>query len=435
MILRLVHFFFVIGFLFDSELYAQNTFSQTIDSNHIVIGDPIQITQSCSKIPTTEEVIPQLKSLEWLQILSNSEWILTPKQNYERKIIFSVYDSGQYIIPELNVKIDSQIISTDSMFIRVFLPIDSTINLYPIKSILETKKSSKLIYIVIGSILLLSLIVFLLIVLFRADRIKIRPIHYLSQESPEEKAIRLLKELNEKNLHQQGFVQEYYDELSFILRSFFNEGLNLPALESSTSDLLKILESKPISLKGQTKLFQFLNLSDLIKFANKNIEVEQHRNWFNFAEEFIQSNKQLSNEILLYNKVDFSKFLGKEISEQFENPSESVPLKLIEIKASELTEEILLISNFVKRNSFVLPSDWVNLHKSKMGQLSIWQLNILSKYKGIQGSILLLFLLPVIAGFLPFMLVIGLFNKENVLQRGVFSLSKNNKLVINNINL
>lgn len=106
----------------------------------MLIGDQQVLTQQSSGKPLEPELFNQLKKLEWLEVIDAGQWNFTPAQVYERKIKFSVFDSGYFRIPSLEVRIDSQKISTEPLDLRVDLAVDSTAELLPIKDIVLTRE-------------------------------------------------------------------------------------------------------------------------------------------------------------------------------------------------------------------------------------------------------------------------------------------------------
>ena len=170
MILRL--FLSVFLLCLGIQLNAQHYFRQSLDSLHMLIGDQQVLTQQSSGKPLEPELFNQLKKLEWLEVIDAGQWNFTPAQVYERKIKFSVFDSGYFRIPSLEVRIDSQKISTEPLDLRVDLAVDSTAELLPIKDIVLTREPGyRWIFFVVAGIIGLLVLVFLYF-LMRADRVR-----------------------------------------------------------------------------------------------------------------------------------------------------------------------------------------------------------------------------------------------------------------------
>lgn len=423
--------FFFILFLFTSKLtlQSQSYFHQQIDSSDIIIGDQITLTQRSSSIPKPDP-LQKLQELKWLEIIKPGDWILSPKQYYERQITFSVFDSGFYQIPILQVKLDSNLIETPPIDITVHLPIDTAQTLLPIKDIIATPLTSYILYYIIAGVIFLILILILFYHLFKADRRVPHSIEFRKIDLPHVIALKCLDELEQRKLWQSGNVKEYYDELLHILRSYIKNGFHINALELTSRELAQQLLESQHNWNMLDELYSCLHFSDLVKFANKTSNLDDHLHWMSFARYFVIQNKDLSLEIIHQNKKDFQSVLNSDIARQFEDSSQLVPDKLLELLHNKNLVDITLIRSLTQTINFKLPEEWVKLHESKLGQLALWQINILSNNKGLYGKLLYIVLIPLIAFFLPVLYIVGLWKGENIFSRGVFVLSKDNKLMI-----
>ena len=70
--------------------------------------------------------------------------------------------------------------------------------------------------------------------------------------SPIEKATTLLQQLESKELWQKGEIKSYYSELTDIARNYIEEEIKIPAMESTTSELIVSLRK----VASQKKLKQ-----------------------------------------------------------------------------------------------------------------------------------------------------------------------------------
>jgi flagellar basal body-associated protein FliL len=92
-------------------------------------------------------------------------------------------------------------------------------------------------------------------------------------KTPIEKATNLLNNLEKKELWQHGEVKAYYSELTDIVRNYIEEAIEIPAMESTTSELIEGLKTaskkKKMKLSQETieNLFVVLKQADLVKFA------------------------------------------------------------------------------------------------------------------------------------------------------------------------
>ncbi|MCX7983750.1 MAG: hypothetical protein N3A63_02465 [Bacteroidetes bacterium] len=84
---------------------------------------------------------------------------------------------------------------------------------------------------------------------------------------PHKEALAALRQLEEKKLWQQGFVKEYYSEVTTILRIFFEKRWSILALESTTDEILHQMKRIPEALLVWGDLEWCLRTADLVKFA------------------------------------------------------------------------------------------------------------------------------------------------------------------------
>jgi Xaa-Pro aminopeptidase len=103
---------------------------------------------------------------------------------------------------------------------------------------------------------------------------------------PFEMAKQRLQELDQKKLIEQNRIKLYYVELTDIVRSFIEREMKIPALESTTDELIETItdfnESSKLDIPDDTlkKLQRLLQEADLVKFAKMKPllnEIELHR--------------------------------------------------------------------------------------------------------------------------------------------------------------
>jgi hypothetical protein len=80
-------------------------------------------------------------------------------------------------------------------------------------------------------------------------------------------ALSSLGELEKKNLWQKGLIKEFHSEITGIIRKYFEERFNLPALELTTSETLTLINADSEGRKIADDTEIFLNNADLVKFA------------------------------------------------------------------------------------------------------------------------------------------------------------------------
>ena len=106
---------------------------------------------------------------------------------------------------------------------------------------------------------------------------------------PHVKALAALDNLKSEQLWQKGFIKDYHSRISEIIRIYFEERFDLPAMEFTTSETIKHLESikeKDIILDIT---YSFLSNADLVKFAKFQPLETVNEEMMKQAKEIIQS--------------------------------------------------------------------------------------------------------------------------------------------------
>jgi hypothetical protein len=123
---------------------------------------------------------------------------------------------------------------------------------------------------------------------------------------PIQEALQRLKELDEKHLLEQKKIKIYYSELTDIVRTYIEKDIHIPALESTTNELIETItdfnESSKLGISKETiqQLKEVLQNADLVKFAkSKPIveEIKEHRNMSEHILQNLKPVKETANEV------------------------------------------------------------------------------------------------------------------------------------------
>lgn len=302
------YLFFVPVLLLGSSVFAQPYVKAQTSTRKIIIGDPVnvwlevQTKSSEDKIewPSFKE---ELHGLEWVE--KGKIDTIEQKDTFllRQKLTLTAFDSGQYYIPSFMVVVTPkgeapQIFHTDSFPVNVqTLPVDTTQGFKPIKGIMEVK-SSWLDYWK-PALLVLAVLVVIFLIIFYFIKKKKRKEPEITQVSPEkahERALRLLTELKAQNLGASGKVKEYYNQLSIILRNYFENRFGIAAMEQTTDELLskthKMRDMKPF----RKELRMILQIADLAKFAKAEPLPEDQEACMDAAIQIVQQTKLITEE-------------------------------------------------------------------------------------------------------------------------------------------
>ncbi|RAK23753.1 hypothetical protein B0I03_103219 [Flavobacterium aquaticum] len=266
-----------IALLFGFLGFAQQI-SSSIDSTQIKIGSQFNLTIKAKVNEKDKVVFPDGKFFGALEILESYP-IDTLKNDNQYELIkkygLTQFDSGRYVIPKLLVKINQKEFRTDSLSILVNdVKVDTTKQqMYDIKDIIATeeKPMSEWWKLLILLLLIIASGFASYFIIKRLQKDKEQKEEFFA--SPIEKAIAYLQNLDKKQLVQRGDVKEYYSEMTDITRTYIEESIHIPAMESTSSELMEALKKAIADKKmfvNREELDKFkkvLENSDLVKFA------------------------------------------------------------------------------------------------------------------------------------------------------------------------
>ena len=264
-------------FLTSTAIFAQQKQVVTsIDVTKNKIGAEFKLTLKTSVDTMSKVVFPNAKTFGALEVIRSYKVdTIKNKDRYElvKKYGLTQFDSGKYNIPSVKVLINNKPFFTDSIKVEVSNVVVDTLKqkMYDIKPIAEVTSSKSWIW-----KLLLIIVLLAGIAAFVYWWLKIRQKKEIEEEifkTPIEKATHLLNTLEKKELWQKGEVKAYYSELTDIARNYIEEAIDIPAMESTTSELIEGIRvaslKKKMVLTQETieNLERVLKQADLVKFA------------------------------------------------------------------------------------------------------------------------------------------------------------------------
>ena len=289
----LVYIVFLIGYVGFSQ---ESPVSIQTDTTSIRIGEQIQYKISVSEIE--QVVFPELKmdSLRKVEVVE-AMTIDTLKDRLEKRYILTSFDSGNFVIPGQEVLIRNEKFLTDSLLINVIPVQVDTLKqgMYNIKAIKsEPKTFDDYKHLIWWILLALALIVVALYFLLRKKKEKEAVVFI----PPIQEALERLKELDEKGLLKQHKIKAYYTELTDIVRTYIEKDIKIPALESTTNELIDTLEdineSSSLNISNETirNLKSVLQSADLVKFAKSEPVISEIQEDRQSIEQIINSTQE-----------------------------------------------------------------------------------------------------------------------------------------------
>ena len=277
--------------LLSTAVFAQQKQVVTsIDTIKNKIGAEFKLSIKTTVDTSSKVIFPKLKNFGALEVIQSYP-IDTVKMDgrYEliKKYGLTQFDSGRYVVPSIKIFIDSKPFMTDSLLVEVANVQVDTLKqkMFDIKDIASADNP-------IGDWWKYLLIFALIIGIgaFIYWFIKKRQEKKLQEEiykTPIEKATSLLDTLEKKELWQKGEVKAYYSELTDIARNYIEEAIEIPAMESTTSELIQELRAASVKKKMTLSqeiienLERVLKQADLVKFAKSkplDFEITEDRN-------------------------------------------------------------------------------------------------------------------------------------------------------------
>lgn len=297
-----------------------------VESHQITLGDQVNFKYIIEKDNSLNLRLPVFegKLSEEIEIISSSVDSVSEdsKTTIQLNYLVTSFTLGNQLIPQIPFLIQTDF-GTDTLFSQesylevAGVQLDTT-GIRDIKTIEEEPITFKEAYpFGLAFILLLAIIVGILWLIANAKQ-KDRPEY--EYKKPTEPAyviaLRDLDILKSQKLWQQNQVKEYYSRLTEIIRAYIEMHFELPALEQTTSEILKsFYDSKYRQIINRDDLEELLNLADLVKFAKGDPQPDENIKLLEIGYKFIKETKDVFKEE--------EEKEGQENSESFKNIKES----------------------------------------------------------------------------------------------------------------
>ena len=266
---------YILLLLCTNALFAQKV-TTSIDTTQNKIGAQFNLTLKTEVDTATQVTFPSAKNFGALEVIRSYK-VDTIKNGGKYELIkkygLTQFDSGKYTIPSLKVLIGKNSSFSDSLSVSVQNVAVDTLKqkMYEIKPIAKAESSSSWIWKwILGILLLIGIGALVYFLMKKFQKKKIESVVY---KSPIERATNLLNNLEKRELWQKGAVKEYYSELTDIARNYIEEAIEIPAMESTTSELIEALKRASLKKKMKIspeileKIEHDLKKADLVKFA------------------------------------------------------------------------------------------------------------------------------------------------------------------------
>ena len=276
-----------------------------IDKRQVLIGDWIEYKLKVSYSDELEILWPTLNdTIGEFEIVSKSKLDSSIKNgeiSKEQSFTITHFDSGKQVIGPLTIAYrkptDSiyQFINTDTFQVDVStVAVDTSQPIKPVVGPLKVPYTFREILPFILIFLGLALVAFL--VYYFARKSKDKPVFAPKPKPktpPHVTALAELRKLEDEKLWQKDEIKKYHIRLTDIFRQYVEDRYEVNATESTTPEILDILEKQDIKEGLREKVKTFLELSDLAKFAKFSPLPDENEKCLQIAYEFVNETKPL----------------------------------------------------------------------------------------------------------------------------------------------
>ena len=274
-----------------------------IDAAQITVGDQARLFVEAQHNPATSKLqwaaIPD--TFNGLEVVEKGKIDTIKNGNiitYKQRLLITGFDSGMHVVPRFIFTVlpnsgTPQTLQTDSFPILVQpVAVDTTKPFKGIKDIVGVESSWKdYIGYIIGGILLAVLIAVVIVYLRKRKQPAPAPIPEGPKETSNEKAIRLLVELEQQKLWENNNPKEYHTQLVDILRIYMEERFGVHVMELTSDEILHKVALHKEMTSHRMLLSNIFYIADLAKFAKAQPTPQEHMAAMDYAKQFIMATK------------------------------------------------------------------------------------------------------------------------------------------------
>lgn len=288
--------------------FAQNiTAEASTDSTSYLIGDYIHYTIQVSADKNLYVSGPAVSdTLAGMEIISRQPPEKVEKDNEQvitYNYTFSKYDSSDVTIPAVPVfykaEGDSsiQFANTNEVYLTVRpVKVNPKADIKDVKEPLRIPLDWKWIVLWILIVLIILAATYYLYKQYQKRKAELVPEKIIIKIPAHVTALKSLRTLRERQLWQKGMVKDYHSEITGIIRKYFEERFNLPALEMTSGEAVDELRKRRGTETIIDDTSNFLSNADLVKFAKYQPMASVNEEMMRQAEEIVQKTKEKKKE-------------------------------------------------------------------------------------------------------------------------------------------
>lgn len=276
----------------------------SLDSAHLLMGKvtPLHISLTAPDDPEARLVIPKDSldgKVEILEILkADTVNHGNGRLEINQDILLQSFDSGDYRLKPVLYVAGGDTIESNRLVLRVMPVMNDSIQLNDFADVSDVERKwydyipdflyDYFWYIIMSLILFGGVVA--AIIYYRGRK---QPEQKISAPvlSPYEEAITGLTLLREKKLCEKGYEKQFYSDLTEILRIYLFRQFGINAMEMTSTEILRSLESNPMTRVPRHYMDRVLEIADFVKFAKVRPLPDDNVKAFDSAVKFVEDTK------------------------------------------------------------------------------------------------------------------------------------------------
>ncbi len=197
----------------------------------------------------------------------------------------TAFEEGEYELPDLAFKYRSrdEVIEYELMaslpIIKVnTIAIDTSSGLRPVHAPIPIKLGVIDYWLELAIAAACIVLIAFLVWIIKRRKNRAKPIQetIIIPPTPHEWALDQLNRLEAEKRWQSGLVKDYYTGLTDIFRTYLEKRFDIQAMESTTDEIITILQKNPEASQNIEELAEILSIADYVKFAKGEPAINFH---------------------------------------------------------------------------------------------------------------------------------------------------------------
>jgi hypothetical protein len=285
----------------------------TVDATDVSIGDIVTLSVTVQHSSSTKIGFPSVGE-------SLGEWIVRsisrlPLRKLNEEIVsdsiaiqLAIYKTGEFEIPPLEVELiknsgERSVLVTQPIKVKVESVLSgSDQELKDLKPQADIAANYRPFLLFLAALSSIVYFVYRFIQYMRRRKSPAK-VEVEDKRSPEQIALEAIQLLINRKLIEQGYLKDFYLELSEIVKRYLGTRLNIPSLERTTEEFTGDLKRCELPPTHFHKIKEFLEDCDLVKFAKYHPSQEESQKVLAQAFEIIDSISTLKRQLSVQDEV------------------------------------------------------------------------------------------------------------------------------------